>query len=286
MNCRTFFAWPLVVVVALHGCLLTGLGQAQEITVLAKSSLEQQQESIQKQRESVERQLGSIRTRTAAGETKPKRVNSPINFTASALPPFEPLEMPVFPPAPSSAMFDCPALPGQTVDGLIQTAAKREDLSVDLLRAVIKRESAFHPCAVSNKGALGLMQLMPETAEQFGVEDPFNPVQNLRGGAAFLKQLINRFGGDVRLALGAYNAGPERVAAANRIPDLQETQDYVAAISAEANLPVAEEPNEAPKPKATNAMTKPDLRHLRLMPANRDYFHEPTPVHLTAEPQQ
>jgi soluble lytic murein transglycosylase-like protein len=128
-------------------------------------------------------------------------------------------------PAPDTA--DCESLPSSEVDSLVEHAAKRQDLDEKTLRAVIQRESAFRPCAISPKGAMGLMQLMPGTASQFGVPNPFDPAGNVEAGAAFLKQLLVRYGGDWTLALGAYNAGPARVDAAAGVPDIPETQDYV-----------------------------------------------------------
>ncbi|MBV9305376.1 MAG: lytic transglycosylase domain-containing protein, partial [Acidobacteriaceae bacterium] len=120
-------------------------------------------------------------------------------------------------------------------------AAAKQTLSPALLRSVIKHESAFRPCAISVKGAQGLMQLMPSTAEQFGVIDPFDPKQNIRGGAAFLRQLLNRYGGDLKLALSAYNAGAGRVEASGGVPDLLETQSYVGSIL--GDLGINEEPS-------------------------------------------
>ena len=105
--------------------------------------------------------------------------------------------------------------------------SERDGVSPDLLRSVMKQESGFRPCAVSSKGAMGLMQLMPATAEQLGVLDPFDPISNLDGGARFLKQLLGRYGGDVPKALGAYNAGPARVDATGAVPAIPETVDYV-----------------------------------------------------------
>ena len=125
------------------------------------------------------------------------------------------------------AYTDCDPLPADQVSSLVDTAATRENLDSNLLRSMIRQESGFKPCAISPKGAQGLMQLMPATALQFGVVDPFDPVQNVDGGARLLRQLLNRYNGDLGKALGAYNAGPSRVDAVNGIPQIPETQDYV-----------------------------------------------------------
>lgn len=109
--------------------------------------------------------------------------------------------------------------------GAIESAAAKAGLDPRLLAAVVWTESGFRPDAVSSAGAIGLTQLMPGTAEGLGV-DPADPVQNLNGGARFLASMIRRFG-SLELGLAAYNAGPGRVAAANRIPDIPETQAYV-----------------------------------------------------------
>ena len=96
-----------------------------------------------------------------------------------------------------------------------------------LIRGVIEQESAFHACAISAKGAKGLMQLMPSTIEQFKVTDVFDPQQNIEAGATFLRQLLDKYKGDLKLALAAYNAGPATVDKTGGIPDIKETQDYV-----------------------------------------------------------
>ncbi len=103
-------------------------------------------------------------------------------------------------------------------------AARKYNLPVELIVSVMKAESSFNPYAVSSKGAIGLMQLMPETAKQLGVE-PFDPYENIEGGVRYLRYLIDRYDGDLPLALAAYNAGPERVT--DRVPPIDETQDYV-----------------------------------------------------------
>jgi soluble lytic murein transglycosylase-like protein len=127
----------------------------------------------------------------------------------------------------------CPALADEEVDKLTKLAAGKNAIPAALIRAVMKQESAFHPCAVSTAGAMGLMQIMPGTAETLGLEDAFSPGENVEAGARYLKQLLDRYHGDRRLALGAYNAGPSRVDNSGGIPDIPETIDYVSRILGE-----------------------------------------------------
>ena len=113
-------------------------------------------------------------------------------------------------------------------DPLIQQHASRQGILPDLIRAVIQVESAFNPRAVSPKGAMGLMQLMPATAARFGVKDPFNPAENIRAGVMYLRQLLDRYGNNEHLALAAYNAGPGAVDKyGTKVPPYRETQKYV-----------------------------------------------------------
>jgi soluble lytic murein transglycosylase-like protein len=134
-----------------------------------------------------------------------------------------------FPPAEGAA-FDCDPLPAEQLDPLIEEAAQKTGVEAQLVRAVIDKESAGRPCALSAKGAEGLMQLMPATAEEFNVDDPFDPKQNVDAGAKLLKSLLERYKNDPALALGAYNAGPDRVDQAGGVPRIPETADYVTAI--------------------------------------------------------
>ena len=118
-----------------------------------------------------------------------------------------------------------------TADGLVKKASEIYGIPYGLIKAVMKTESDFNPYAVSNKGAVGLMQLMPKTAEELGV-DPYDPEGNVLGGTLYLKQLLDRYGGDTELALAAYNAGIGNVEKYNGIPPFEETENYVKTVLA------------------------------------------------------
>ncbi|WP_022855960.1 lytic transglycosylase domain-containing protein [Thermodesulfobacterium thermophilum] len=116
-------------------------------------------------------------------------------------------------------------LPGE-YESWFEKVAQAFSLDPALLKAIAKVESSFNPRAVSPKGAMGIMQLMPQTARLVGVEDPYHPLENLKGGAKYLRMLIDEFQ-DLSLALAAYNAGPEKVKIYRGIPPYPETQSYV-----------------------------------------------------------
>lgn len=122
------------------------------------------------------------------------------------------------------------AKPGD-IDSAIEQAAARHNVDPNLVRAVVKVESNFNPNAVSRKGAMGLMQLMPATARQLKVKNPFDPEQNVDAGVRHLKQLLESYGGDVKLSLAAYNAGATAVARSSGVPRYAETQNYVRRIT-------------------------------------------------------
>ncbi len=174
--------------------------RAQSPDVIAK-----QLESIARQRVSVQKQLGQ----TSDGFFV---LPPPAHTTTLSLAPSPP---------------ECDPLSDSEVRDLAGKAASREGLDAELVLNVMRQESGFRPCAVSPKGAMGLMQLMPSTAEQLGVRNSFDPVENVGAGARFLNQLLTRYNGDIFKAVSAYNAGPARVDAADGIPQIPETLDYL-----------------------------------------------------------
>jgi soluble lytic murein transglycosylase-like protein len=130
-----------------------------------------------------------------------------------------------------TANFRGPAATPGDIDSAIEQAAARHNVDPNLVRAVVKVESNFNPNAVSRKGAMGLMQLMPSTARQLKVKNPFDPEQNVDAGVRHLKQLLESYGGDVKLTLAAYNAGAGAVARSSGVPHYAETQNYVRRIT-------------------------------------------------------
>ena len=130
----------------------------------------------------------------------------------------------------------CPALPFSEREALVAGAAQKEGIDPDLIRAVMRHESGFRPCAVSAKGATGLMQLMPSTIAQFHVVNPFDPAESTYAGAALLRSLIAKYKGDLRLALGAYNAGSARIDNIDPQSYPAETRSYIADVLTELGV--------------------------------------------------
>ena len=246
------------------------------------TALELQLASLQLQRQSVDKQIASFQPRVGQQTRRQIRTVSLTEFTDSV-----PTEMPPAPWPMPLAQFDCPPLSPFEADTLIGSAARAEQIPPSLLRAVMKQESGFRPCAVSNKGAQGLMQLMPATAQEFGVFDPFDPGDNVRGGAALLKQLLARYDGNIKLALSAYNAGSGRVDQAGGIPEIAETQNYVASITGDLGMTDSQNPSQvaaqSASPEPVNLVTKPDLRHVVLAAPSLDFTPKATSVHIDSE---
>ena len=118
-------------------------------------------------------------------------------------------------------------LPAQAYDAIIREAAALHRVDAALIRSIMQAESAFDPFAVSPVGAMGLMQLMPDVARALGVEHPFDPRENIMAGASLLRELLDHYHGNVKLAVAGYNAGPTAVAAYGGVPPFPETQGYV-----------------------------------------------------------
>ncbi len=130
----------------------------------------------------------------------------------------------------SSPAVSAPAQP-DSLKNLIDAIAEKNEVEAPLVRSVIQAESNYNPAAVSNKGAQGLMQLIPSTARRFGVKDSFDARENVEGGVKYLKYLINLFHGDYAQAVAAYNAGEAAVTRYGGIPPYKETRNYVAEVA-------------------------------------------------------
>ena len=123
--------------------------------------------------------------------------------------------------------FDSTAPPSGRLDSIVSEAAERHNVDPELVKAVISTESGWNPQAISRKGAVGLMQLIPGTAQRFGVGNPFDPAQNVEAGTTYLKSLLDRYNGDLTKSLAAYNAGERAVDHSGGVPPFWETRQYV-----------------------------------------------------------
>jgi soluble lytic murein transglycosylase-like protein len=203
---KPFYGLSCLISLLLTTCL-TGLSQeAQQSKQLA---------SVGAMQASIDKQKAAVHAQTGAGGPANEFFTAPWTGPATLTPP--------------AIVPTCTAMTDEELKPLISEAAKAQDVKPELVFAVMKRESAFYPCALSEKGALGLMQLMPEVADQFHA-DALDPKQNIAAGTHYLKQLMTHYKGDLRLTLAAYNAGPQRVDAENKVPDIPETTAYVDAV--------------------------------------------------------
>ncbi|MEC4684725.1 MAG: lytic transglycosylase domain-containing protein [Nitrospirota bacterium] len=157
---------------------------------------------------------------------------------------------------------------------LAEKTAKRYALDPELVKAVIEIESGWNPRAVSSRGAIGLMQLMPDTAMDMGVRNPYDPEQNIEGGVKYLKRLVDRFG-DVKLALAAYNAGPSVVKRYGSIPPYTETLLYVQDILFQFNSG-----NGRPLKRSQQNNRKRNERIYKVVLKNGHTLYTNTPVYL------
>jgi soluble lytic murein transglycosylase-like protein len=131
------------------------------------------------------------------------------------------------PRAAASQPLTAPSYPSARIERIVDDAAARHQVDPALVKAVINTESGWNPTAISRKGAMGLMQLIPGTAERFGVGNPFDPAQNIEAGTSYLKSLLERYNGDLSKSLAAYNAGEGAVDRSGGVPWFPETRQYV-----------------------------------------------------------
>jgi len=153
----------------------------------------------------------------------------------SAAPPQASAQSAALPAASAASTASAASAGSSPYDATIAQVAAREGLDPAVLHGLIQQESGFDPSARSSAGALGLTQLMPSTAASLGVAEPLNPTQSIEGGARYLKEMLERFGGNTADALAAYNAGPGAVQQYGGVPPYAETQEYVSKVMANAN---------------------------------------------------
>jgi len=142
---------------------------------------------------------------------------------------------------------------------LVEAAAKRYSVDADLITSVIAVESNFDPKALSRKNARGLMQLLPETAARLGVQNIYDPQENIDAGTRYLRELLQTYNNDVVLALAAYNAGPERVQQYGRVPPFAETISYVRRVKRSYDKSKSKTPAKTPAPPGARAMAATSL---------------------------
>jgi len=176
--------------------------------------------SLEQQRASIDRQEAAV-SKTPAG----RAAAAPMKASVSMAP-----SMASWVPA----MAQCDPVPQPDLARMIGETSVKIGIDGGLVKEVARQESGFRPCAISPKGAEGLMQLMPATQAQFSVSNPFDPQQSLEAGSKLLKQLLDRYHGDLTLALSAYNAGAGCVDRSGGVPDIQETKNYVLSILSRA----------------------------------------------------
>jgi len=212
-------------------CLCFNSSAGQNATAPAPGSPEsaiiQQQRSLAIQRLSIERQDTTIRVQSG--------VPPSAAYFRDRNHPDGPIPAADTSPA---GIAGCAPVPPTILQNLVENAAAAYHVQTDLINAVIHQESAGYPCAVSEKGAMGLMQLMPATASLMGAAEPFDINQNVNAGTRLLAELLQRYNGDLNRVLGAYNAGTAAVDRAGGPPAFPETLNYIRSIMARIKLPV------------------------------------------------
>ena len=163
---------------------------------------------------------------------------------------------------PSAAAPTVSLARSEAIEDTVTQIAAEHSLPPQLLHSVIRVESNYNPVAVSEKGALGLMQLIPATARRFGVSDVFNPVENIQGGAKYLRYLLDLYHGDYRLALAAYNAGEGAVQKYGGVPPYRETQNYVKLVGKQLQNPVKVQAKPAENKPGEGKTAEPHVREI------------------------
>lgn len=175
---------------------------------------------------SLDSQRASIRTQAAVAH--PGVWSSRVPARRGSIMRLEPTGLPFAPSAIAPPL--CDPLPPPEMASLIDFAAQANNVNPLLIREVVRQESGFRPCALSSQGAMGLMQLMPDTQTSLGVANPWDPRESIEAGSRLLRQLLDRYHGDLSLALGAYNAGTWAVDQSGGVPRIPETRNYVDSI--------------------------------------------------------
>jgi len=198
-------------------CFRLGLGTGAAALALCAAALPDRPERITSVVRADSRSGRLVRATIVGSHTVSPRVIAPV-----VVEPYVPED-----PQPSGKAFSGPV---RNIDDAVDRIAAQHQLPAQLIHSVIKVESNYNPNAVSSAGALGLMQLIPSTARRFGVGNVFNPVENIQGGARYLRYLLDLYKGNYPLALAAYNAGEGAVARYGGVPPYRETQNYLVSV--------------------------------------------------------
>jgi soluble lytic murein transglycosylase-like protein len=206
-----------------HSCFWIGLGAGLAAMSLHAAAIPDRPQQITRVVRADPRTGKLVRSVVVTSRTVAPKPVAVTTVAARPVGPLQPEQIPAGTPSPLPIDFN----------SIIEQIAAEHSLHPMLLHSVIKVESNYNPYAVSPKGAMGLMQLMPETARRFAVPDVFNAVDNIRGGAKYLKFLLDLYNGDYRLTLAAYNAGEKAIEKYGNVPPYPETENYVHLVSRE-----------------------------------------------------
>jgi soluble lytic murein transglycosylase-like protein len=242
-----------------HLCFRLGLGATLAATLLSAAGLPDRPRQITRVVRADPR-TGKL-VRSVIVTSKPAASLA----VAAAIVPSRAPSAPAAAPAPPVASFPAASFNLASFNDAVERIAAEEAIPALLIHSVIKVESNYNPFAVSPKGALGLMQLMPETARRFGVADVFNPIDNMQGGAKYLHYLLDLYGGNYTLAIAAYNAGEAAVEKYGSVPPFPETRNYVVQVrrSIELSRKTQKAPVAAAQPAPPAEPTPAEPPHIQ-----------------------